>query len=113
MATTEQLRSGIGTYLQGHLMPKLDDLGKLMLGTAYGMAAVRMDDVLSQLGQHTAARALGAVKENGEVDLDAVYTAAYNQLKAQGKLRLNVPMIGEFVFDETDLQELYQCIKAQ
>lgn len=47
------------------------------------------------------------------MDLDAVYTAAYNQMKAQGKLRLNVPMIGEFVFDETDLQELYQCIKAQ
>lgn len=113
MATTEQLRSGIGTYLQGHLMPKLDGTRQFLLGTVYGMAAGRMDDVLRQLGQHPAARALGAVKENGEVDLDAVYTAAYNQMKAQGKLRLNVPMIGEFVFDETDLQELYQCIKAQ
>lgn len=56
------------------------------------------------------ARTLGIVRENGEIDVDALHSAACAQMQAQGKVTVEIPFMGTFTFDENDLRELRQMI---
>lgn len=113
MITAEQLKAGIGSYLQTKMMPRLDSKRQFLLGTVYGLGAARMDALLSQAAKMPALRALGVMQENGEIDLSALYDAAQGQMQAQGKLTVEIPFMGTFSFDEGDLRDLYQAINGQ
>lgn len=112
MITSEQLKSGVGNYLQKRLMPKLDGKRQFLAGTAYGLCAGKADKILAELSKSSAIQMLGVIRENGEIDVDALFEAAYAQMQAQQKLRLDIPLMGTFVFDENDLRELYQELKG-
>lgn len=113
MITADQLKAGIGSYLQTKMMPRLDSKRQFLLGTVYGLGAARMDALLSQAAKMPALRALGVIQENGEIDLSALYDAAQGQMREQGKLTVEIPFMGVFTFDEGDLQDLYQAINGQ
>ena len=53
---------------------------------------------------------LNQIDENGEIDIDALYSAALAQMQAQGKVSVDIPLLGTFAFDENDLRELRQMI---
>lgn len=110
MVTAEQLKNGIGTYLQSRLMPRLDGKRQFLLGMVYGLSANKMDELIAQGAQNPVVRALGVVQENGTIDIDALYNAALAQMQAQGKVPVEVPLLGTFAFDENDLRELRQMI---
>lgn len=113
MITADQLKAGIGSYLQTKMMPRLDSKRQFLLGTVYGLGAARMDALLYQAAKMPALRALGVIQENGEIDLSALYDAAQGQMRAQGKLTVEIPFMGTFSFDEGDLRDLYQAINGQ
>lgn len=113
MITADQLKAGIGSYLQTKMMPRLDSKRQFLLGTVYGLGAARMDALLSQAAKMPALRALGVIQENGEIDLSALYDAAQGQMREQGKLTVEIPFMGTFSFDEGDLRDLYQAINGQ
>lgn len=113
MVTADQIKAGIGDYLQQKMMPKLDNLRQFLLGTVYGLGAAKMDALLEQAAKTPMLRALGVIQENGEVDLGTLFEAAHAQLKAQGKLSIDIPFMGTFAFDEQDLRDLYQAINGQ
>lgn len=110
MATTEQIKTGIGSYIQTRLMPKLDGKRQFLLGTVYGLCMNKMDALIAQAAQNPMARTLGIVLENGEIDVDALHSAACAQMQEQGKLTIEIPFMGTFAFDENDLRELRQMI---
>ena len=112
MVTADQIKAGIGDYLQQKMMPKLDNLRQFLLGTVYGLGAAKMDALLEQAAKTPMLRALGVIQDNG-VDLGTLFEAAHAQLKAQGKLSIDIPFMGTFAFDEQDLRDLYQAIIGQ
>ena len=113
MATAEQIRAGVGSYIERHIMPRLDSKRQFLVGMAYGVASGRVDALVQAACGSAALRALGIAKENGEIDLDALYNAALNQMQAQKKLEIEVPLLGAFAFDEGDLRELYNAIEGR
>ena len=110
MATTEQIKAGIGNYIQTRLMPRLDGKRQFLLGTVYGLCVNKMDTLIAHAAQNPTVRALGVVQENGEIDIDALYSAALAQMQTQGKVSVEIPLLGAFAFDENDLRELRQMI---
>lgn len=110
MINADQLREGLGRYIQAQMMPRLDDKRQFLLGMAYGLCAGKMDAMLEAAGKNPAIRALGIIQENGEIDIDALYNAAYAQMQAQKKLTLDIPLLGSFAFGESDLRDLYNAI---
>ncbi len=110
MIKAEQMKAGLGRYIQEKMMPRLDDKRQFLLGMAYGLGAGKMDELLEAAAKNPGIRALGIMQENGEIDLDTLYNAAYAQMQAQKKLTLDIPLLGTFVFDESDLRDLYNAI---
>lgn len=110
MATTAQIMAGVGDYLQTKMMPRLDAKRQFVLGVAYSLGAGRVDALVQQAGKSQIVRALGLIDEAGNIDIDALYNASMAQMQAQGRLTLDIPMFGSFVFDEGDLRDLRDCI---
>ncbi len=113
MANASQIKAGIGDYISHHMMQKLDDKRQFALGVAYGLFAGRLDAILAAAQKNAAARVLGAVRENGEIDLDAIYNAALAQMQQQGKLSFDIPFMGTFAFNADDIRDIYNAIQGR
>ena len=109
MVEIATIRDGVMDYAENHMMPKMDSKGQFVLGLGLGMIASRMEALVGTLADNELIRTLGFI-QNGQIDYDALYGAAMAQIKRQGKLVWDVPMIGRLAFDEQDLRDLHQCI---
>ena len=110
MVTVEQIKAGLGDYLQANIMPRLDNKRQFVLGMAYGMGASKIDALIAEAGKNQIVKVMGLIDENGRVDIDALYNAAIAQMQAQQQLQIDIPLMGAFTFDEADLRELRECI---
>jgi len=113
MANASQIKAGIGDYINQHMMQKLDSKRQFVLGMAYGLFSGRLDAILAAVQQNATARALGIVRENGEIDLDAIYNAAVAQMQQQGRLSFDIPLMGTFAFDADDIRDIYNAIQGR
>nr|DAH18737.1 MAG TPA: hypothetical protein [Caudoviricetes sp.] len=113
MITVAELKDGLGDWLQTRLMPRLDGKRQFLLGTIYGVGAGKMDTIISAAAENGAVKALGIVQPDGRIDIDTLYNAALAQMQAQGKVKIDLPLLGTFAFDADDLRELRQCIAGR
>ena len=109
MVEIARIRDCVLDYATTHMMPKMDSKGQFVLGLALGMVSSRMEAVINQLADNELVKALGIIRD-GQIDYDNLFNAAMAQIKRQGKLVWDVPMIGRLAFDEQDLRDLHQCI---
>lgn len=113
MATANQIKTGIGSYLERHMMPKLDSKRQFVLGMAYGIGSGKLDALMQVVQKNDTLRTLGIVRDDGEIDIDVLYNAALGQMQAQKKLEIEIPLLGTFAFDEGDLRNLYDAIDGR
>ena len=112
MMEVARFRDGVMDYATNHMMPKMDSKGQFLLGMALGVLSSRMEAVINQLADNELVKALGII-QNGQIDYDGLFNAAMAQIKRQGKLVWDVPLVGRLSFDEQDLRDLHQCIMRQ
>lgn len=113
MVTSKQIVSGVLEYADRRVLPKLESGKQFLAGMFLGVAASRTEPVLREVAKTPAIAVLGVVFENGEVDLDALYSAALVQIERQKTLTVEIPVIGRMTFDKPDIDELYQTICRQ
>ena len=104
-----QIKNGVMTYAQQHMMPAMDSKGQFLLGMGLGAAMRKADSLFSGIAGNSLLEAAGYVKD-GQVDLDTLYSDAVSQMKRQGQLVWDVPLLGRLTFTEQDLRDLRQCI---
>ena len=104
-----RIKDGIMDYATNHMMPKMDSKGQFVLGLGLVVVASRIEALVGSIADNELVKTLGII-QNGQVDYDAVFNAAMAQIKRQGKLVLDFPMIGRLSFDEQDLRDLHMCI---
>lgn len=76
------------------------------------MLALIMDggrEKLLALREHPAVKLMRIVDEQGNFDLDRLYSAA--RPKFENKLAVSVPLIGELKFDQNDVDKLYRYMQ--
>jgi hypothetical protein len=112
MMEIARFRDGVMDYATNHMMPKMDSKGQFVLGMALGMVSSRIESLIGQLADNEMVKALGIIHD-GQIDYDTMFSAAMAQMKRQGKLVWDVPLLGRMAFDEQDLRDLHQCIMKQ
>lgn len=112
MMEVARIRDGVMDYATNHMMTKMDSKGQFVLGLGLGMVASRIDALISKYADNELVKTLGII-QNGQIDYDAMFSAAMAQIQRQGKLVWDVPLIGRLTFDEQDLRDLHQCIARQ
>lgn len=110
MVTIDQIMRGVSRFTDTEIIPHLPT-GK---GIAAGIGlALLMDggkQKLLALREHPAVKMLGIMDEEGQIDIDRIYSTARQKMTGQ-KLPVNIPLIGELKFDVNDLDRIYKIIK--
>lgn len=109
MVEISKIRDGVMLYAEKHMMPILDSKGQFLLGVGLGMISGRVEAMMASLAKNELVKTLGIIEGN-RVDWDALYAAAVEQIKRQGKIAMDIPLIGRLAFDEGDLRNLHRCI---
>lgn len=109
MVGIAQIKNGVMAYVQQHMMPAMDSKGQFVLGMALGAVMRKADSLLSGIAGNSLLATAGYVKD-GQIDLDTLYSDAMSQMKRQGQLVWDVPLLGRLTFTEQDLRDLRQCI---
>ena len=113
MATIDQIEAGAVKYIDAEIAPKIPvnvpngQLKKIafLAGAAY---AVRKN--VQQYASHPMLAQMGAVDEDGNVDLDGLLAAAQNAAPTEG-FQVTVPILGDLTFYSEDLERLAEYIK--
>lgn len=113
MVEMARIRDGIIDYATERVLPKMTPGRQFVAGAAMGLVAARADALMQELTKNELIKASGLITENGMVDVDAVYEAALVQMRRQGTLPIEIPMMGRMTFNESDLTELYRYIAAR
>ena len=106
-----RVKSGVIAFMDKCVMPKLDSGKQFVAGFALSLVGQKAEAVVRSLDNVPTIKALGLV-DNGNVEVDMLYNAALEQIRKQGRVTVDIPIIGTFAFDENDLNVLIQSIKG-
>lgn len=110
MTDIARVRDGVVGFANANVLPHLPQKQQFLAGMAIGLASAKAENMLTVAAGNPAVKMLGVV--NGrEVDTDALYAAAKDQIRKLGVLEIDIPIIGTLRFNEADLDALYQHIQ--
>ena len=96
----QNLGIAMGKYLEQELIPQSDGIRKVVLYMAIPVLGTQVQQMLEQY--KPAIKALGAMTEDGMIDLDVLYPRLKDAVHKAGK----IPVMG-VIFDETDVDKLH------
>ena len=110
MASIEMVKDGVGYYVDKNIMSKYpaDGWQKVLAGS---VAALAINNYADKLKSNPAIKALGIVSDDG-VDIDTLSREIKRRMPTSG-IRVDIPMLGEAVFYENDIDDMLECIKGR
>lgn len=100
----QNLGIAMGNFLEQELIPQSDGLRKVLLYMAIPVLGAQTQQMIDQY--KPAISVLGAMTEDGMIDLDILYPRLKDAVHKAGK----VPLMG-IIFDESDVDKLYNIAK--
>lgn len=110
MATIQQVKNGLVKYIDNDMLPHLSGFKKIGLGIYTALAAENVANIVMKYKDHPAISVLGII-DGSNVDVDKLYNAVYPMFNNGQKQIIDIPVIGEYVVDSTDIEKLYKYIK--
>ena len=108
--TLEQAQTGLAQFIDTELVPHLSGIKKIGLAAYSAMAAQNIAATIRKYQNHPAIAIMGVFDADGNLDIEKLYNAL-DPLFAE-KQTVEIPMIGEFIFDHSDLEKLYRYMKG-
>ena len=110
MISIDQLMRGVTRFADLEIIPHLPTGKGIGAGIALALLMDGGKARILQLREHPAVHLMGIMDEQGNVDLDRLYSAARPKVDGQ-RLPVTIPIIGELRFDVNDLDKLYKYIQ--
>lgn len=115
MVSINQIEHGIGRWVDAELMPLIPTGGQYdnlkRIGVAAGAVYLirKGKAALTSLQGSAFLKALGAIDENGTIDLDGIKEVLVEKIPETG-LKVSVPIINEMTFYRKDIESIYSYI---
>lgn len=112
MVTLNQVQNGLVAYIDNEILPHLTGIKQFGLGFYSALASRNAANAILKYKDNPAIKMLEVLDENNNVDLDALYQAACDMFTKRDKYSIDIPLIGEWAFDRSDIEKLYKYIKG-
>lgn len=115
MATITQIERGAVRFIDNEIAPKIPTNipnGQIKKLAVVAGAVYAVKHGLEKLAAHPALSAIGAVDENGNVDVDGIVEIAREQIPEKG-LKVTVPILGDLTFFPEDMERLRTYIMEE
>ena len=115
MVSLNQIEHGVGRWVDAELIPMLPTGGQYdnlkRIGVAAGAVYLirKGRATLSALQSSAFLKALGAIDDNGDIDIEGVKEVLGEKIPETG-IKVTVPLLGEVTFYRRDLESVYAYI---
>lgn len=117
MPNIGQIQRGLAAFIDSEIAPKLSGMTRILVQSGGGVLASKLPVLLSNTSAGGIAGMLALIDENGEVDLDTIYTEFKRSIQQTGPVTVEIPIPFSaplaMTFRDADLDRLYQYIKQQ
>lgn len=110
MTSIENIGIGIARYIDRELASKTDGLKKWGLSLASVSIVAKITEMANQYSD--VLKSSGYMNENGMVDDVKLLSDLKSVAQEKGAVTQNLPYIGSFTFDESDIEILGRCING-
>lgn len=105
----ETVKFGVLNYIEKEMLSKITDWRKWAIGGIVVLGSAQIDTMYS--ANIPLLEKMGIVID-GEIDLETLYKTLKETAEKQGSIKQNIPLLGEIGFDTSDIDVLYETIKA-
>lgn len=115
MVSINQIEHGIGRWVDAELLPMLPTGGQYdnikRIGVAAGAVYLirKGRAALTSLQGSTFLKTLGAVDDNGDIDLEGIKEVLMEKIPETG-IKVSVPILNEITFYKKDVASIYSYI---
>lgn len=117
MPNIGQIQRGLVAFIDHEIAPKLSGMTRILVQSGGGILASKLPALLSNPSVGGIGGMLALIDENGEVDLDTIYTEFKRAVQQTGSVTVEIPIPFSaplaMTFRDADLDRLYQYIKQQ
>ena len=110
MVTLQQVKNGIVRYIDTDMLPHLTGIKKIGLGVYSALAAENAVGLVMKSRTHPAIAVLDIMTEDGQVDIDKLYQVVVPMFADGQKQEIDIPMIGTYRIDRSDIEKIYRDI---
>lgn len=105
----KDLENGIFDYINVEFCPKLTDWRKWGVPLAMGFITPYIEK--KYLSYLDTLKTINLVNDEGDIDIDTLYTKTSEIAKKTGCMNCSIPILGEVTFSSEDVDKLYHILK--
>ena len=113
MVSIAQVKIGLETYIQQEILDKTEGLPRWGVGAIMGIIFKKSENIIAQLRTNRFVQALGIIDEQGNVDIDLIYSELKKQA-AKGDATIDLKILdlplGTIKLTLADVETLYKAI---
>lgn len=108
--TIDQAMRGVSRFADMEIIPHLPTGKGIGVGVALALIMDGGREKILSLRENPAIKIMGIMDEQGNIDVDRLYNAARPRFEGN-KFPVTIPLLGEFRFDQNDVDKLLNYIK--
>lgn len=107
----QKLINGLVEFADNEVIRNLPTSGKWLLGAGIGIMISRINETVESLVSNPIAKAMGIIDDEGKIDTDLVISNLKQSANKYGRMTIQVPLIGNLTFSESDVDSLKNYIE--
>ena len=111
MYTYEKVMLGITKYIDLEILNKIDGWKKWVIGSGISLALANSNNIFDQLKNNSLIKMLDIINNDNSINVDKIYAEIKKQAD-KSPINVSVPLIGNIMFNSTDVDKLYEYIKS-
>ena len=105
----------LAAFIDAEIAPKLSGMTRIIVTAGGGVLAAKLPVILANPSVGGIAGALQLIKDDGEVDIETLYTEFKKAVQQTGAVTIDIPIPFQapiaMTFRDVDIDRLYQYIK--
>lgn len=106
----EKVLNGILKYMDKEVYAGMNDWQEMAARIAVSRILKNSDKLKSAICDNTYIKTFAIADENGNIDIDGLYSDIKEQINQKGKITVTLPLFGTFKFSPDDVDKLYSTI---
>ncbi len=107
--TLQKLKKAACAYIDEEFTSKMQGAEKWLIGIGANAYLGKLDELLTN--NIDTLVCMGFCTQDGNIEIDVVYSAFHEQATKHGAITQKIPMIGDVKFDVADIEKLYKLCK--